>query len=153
MKKKKEPKAYNWDAKIMAALRKIWRFSPERKAALDAAANPENKQEVVCASCGAWTHVKLAKVDHVVPIVPVSGFDTWDAVIYRLRFGALQVLCEPCHKVKTKDENASRAWSKKLRKLAEKSVLDVNAAFYCGEEKNPIMVGMAEILQKACRKK
>ena len=118
MKKKKEPKAYNWDAKIMAALRKIWRFSPERKAALDAAANPENKQEVVCASCGAWTHVKLAKVDHLFPIVPVAGFDSWDDVIHTLRFGSLQVLCESCHAFKTRTENAERA---KIRREAKKA--------------------------------
>jgi 5-methylcytosine-specific restriction endonuclease McrA len=118
--KKKAQKPYNWDAKIMSALRKVWRFSPERREALAAATHPENRQEVVCASCGVWVHIKLAKVDHVTPIVSLSGFDSWDAVIDTLECGALQVLCEECHRRKTKEENAERARIKRAKKKGKK---------------------------------
>jgi 5-methylcytosine-specific restriction endonuclease McrA len=120
MRQKKEPKPYAWDAKIMAALRKVWRFSPERREALAAATHPENRQEVVCSSCGVWCHAKLAKVDHIEPVMAVEGWDSWNGVIHRLQYGALQVLCEECHRLKTKAENAERARYRKMQKACRK---------------------------------
>jgi 5-methylcytosine-specific restriction endonuclease McrA len=108
MAKAKTPKPYNWDVKIMSALRKVWRFSPERRAAIDAARVLDFHNEVWCASCNARVHVKLAAVDHVEPIVLLTGFDSWDGVIHRLRTNPMQILCDSCHKAKTKAENAQR---------------------------------------------
>lgn len=113
---KKKPKPYNWDSKIMSALRKVWRFSPERRAALKAAEHPEDRNLVLCASCGQWVHPKLADVDHVEPAVPVIGFDSWDALIHRMRHNALAVLCDQCHAIKTKSENAQRAANRRAKK-------------------------------------
>jgi len=50
-------------------------------------------------------------VDHIVPIIdPKKGFESWDKVIERMFCEAkgLQVLCQSCHKAKTKDERIKR---------------------------------------------
>lgn len=115
-KKKANKRPWNWEQRIMTALRRVWRFSDARREALGRAAHPETRHELLCASCGSWTHHKLCAVDHVRPIVPVTGFDSWDAVIVRLTTGELQVLCDPCHKAKTKAENAERAANRRAKK-------------------------------------
>ena len=112
-------KAYNWDTKIMSALRKVWRFSDIRNAALTAAKSPTDLKAVVCAQCGSHVDKRTAAVDHQVPVVPLTGFDSWDAVIERLKSPALQVLCDPCHALKTKAENAERAAIRKANKPAK----------------------------------
>lgn len=63
-------------------------------------------------------------VDHIDPVVPITGFlktkgflgYDWDLVIRRLfcEIEGLQVLCKPCHKLKTADERSERAALKKL---------------------------------------
>jgi hypothetical protein len=120
----KRAKPYNWNSKIMSAIRKIWRYSPERRAALKAAEHPAKHPAdnlVLCAACGQWVHPKLADVDHIEPVVPVTGFDSFDAVIHRLQFNALAVLCDECHSRKTKAENAERAKHRKQLKKSRKS--------------------------------
>lgn len=54
--------------------------------------------------------IKNAVVDHILPIVPTSGWDSWDAVIERMfcEKDNLQVLCKECHDAKSKAENAER---------------------------------------------
>jgi 5-methylcytosine-specific restriction endonuclease McrA len=114
--KPKKAKPYNWDTKIMSALRRIWRYSPERKAALDAAT--VGKDTVRCGSCGQETHKKLAAVDHVETVVPLAGFQSWDETIARMKSTKLMVLCCECHSKKTKDENEKRRALKKLLKAS-----------------------------------
>jgi len=55
------------------------------------------------------------RADHITPIVPVTGFDTWDSTIDRLFCEAegLQALCVDCHAVKTKAENEERRENKR----------------------------------------
>lgn len=118
--KKKTAKPYNWDTKIIAAIRKVWRYSPERRAVIEAARSTVDHKMVWCAGCQAWVHEKLAAVDHVKPIVPITGFDSWDAYIFRMRTYPMQILCEPCHKAKTKFENSERAAFRKLNKVKKK---------------------------------
>jgi 5-methylcytosine-specific restriction endonuclease McrA len=120
MKKKATPKPYNWDQKIMSAIRRIWKFSPERRAAIDAARCDDGTKLVQCAVCRACVHEKLAAVDHVDPCVPLSGFVSWDDYIRRMRENKMQILCEACHKAKTKTENAARAMHKREAKRAIK---------------------------------
>jgi 5-methylcytosine-specific restriction endonuclease McrA len=115
---KTKAKAYNWDTKIMSAIRKIWRFSPERRQCL---AEATRDGLCLCHSCGQWVHHKLVTVDHVDPVVPTTGFDSWDGVIQRMRHNNLTTLCDPCHKLKTKAENAERAANRKAAKKARKS--------------------------------
>ena len=111
-KAKKAPKPYNWDQKITSALRKVWRFSDTRRAALEAARSLHNPKDVICAACGAVVDKRTAAVDHIEPVVPLTGFDSWDAYIERLKSSNLRVLCEPCHGAVTKEQNAARRANK-----------------------------------------
>ena len=63
-----------------------------------------------CACCQEEFPSKEVQVDHINPVVPSSGFTTWDEFINRLFCGEeeLQVLCKSCHLVKTKEENKER---------------------------------------------
>lgn len=72
-----------------------------------------------CAKCKELFTSKDIQVDHIDPVVPPSGFTTWDDFINRLFCPAknLQVLCKKCHQVKTKAESEKRktARSKKWK--------------------------------------
>jgi 5-methylcytosine-specific restriction endonuclease McrA len=73
-----------------------------------------------CASCNKVFPTKDVQVDHINPIVdPNEGFISWDIFINNLFCEAsnLQVLCKPCHKLKTLTENKERknANSKKTK--------------------------------------
>jgi 5-methylcytosine-specific restriction endonuclease McrA len=54
------------------------------------------------------------RADHIDPIVPVTGFDNWDALIGRLfcELDGFQAICVECHAAKTKEENAERKKNK-----------------------------------------
>lgn len=58
--------------------------------------------------------VKNVLVDHINPIVPTTGFDSWDNVISRLFCSEsnLQVLCKKCHDDKTNKERNERKSSR-----------------------------------------
>jgi len=53
-------------------------------------------------------------VDHIDPVVPVTGFTTWDEVIERMfvEKDGLQVLCKACHKAKCDEEKQQRKQAK-----------------------------------------
>ena len=59
---------------------------------------------------GKTKRVKNIAVDHISPVVPVSGFDSWDNVIQRLfcDVDGLQLLCRDCHEIKCKEEMSER---------------------------------------------
>ena len=63
-----------------------------------------------CNSCTKEFVLKDVQVDHIKPLVPVTGFTTWDEVINNMYCEAdnLQVLCVDCHKIKSNAEKASR---------------------------------------------
>lgn len=63
-----------------------------------------------CRACGLDFPQKEVEVNHIVPVVPVEGFDSWDGVISRMfcEKDGLEVLCKPCHKAVTKQENELR---------------------------------------------
>lgn len=63
-----------------------------------------------CAECGKEFPAKFICVDHIEPVVPVSGFVSWDSVVERMfcEVGGLQVLCKDCHKIKTEKERLER---------------------------------------------
>ena len=71
-----------------------------------------------CANCHNHFVSKDVEVNHRIPVIPVTGFDSWDAVIDRLfcEEDALEVLCKPCHKVLTKLENQQRKENNDKRK-------------------------------------
>lgn len=59
---------------------------------------------------GKVKRVKNIAVDHINPVVPTSGFDSWDNVIDRLFCDecGLQLLCRECHDEKCKEETNER---------------------------------------------
>ncbi len=126
MAKKKE-----WvrDLAIYSALRRAHRNSPEYRQCLAEAKSEyfilskKGKQlrrvQFKCAHCGTKTSRKLAKVDHIEPVVPVTGKTTLDDYANRLFCGVkgLQILDKACHDSKTKGENAMRRLIKKEKNL------------------------------------
>lgn len=110
-KTKKKPKPFPLNAYIFGALRKIYRWHPERKKALDRQKRAEDKYE--CEECHKLFSRKKRQihVDHIEPVVdPKTGFVSWDEYIKRLFVTAdkLQILCKKDHKKKTKKENKQR---------------------------------------------
>lgn len=64
-----------------------------------------------CNMCKACFKIKETVVDHITPIVdPALGFTDWNDYIEKMFCDqdGLQVLCKPCHKIKTDAENALR---------------------------------------------
>lgn len=76
-----------------------------------------------CAGCGSHFPAKCVVVDHILPVVPIDGFTSWDDVIYRMFCPVenLQVLCKECHKnVKTRVENEERRTIASIRETHER---------------------------------
>lgn len=63
-----------------------------------------------CSRCHKHFPQKEVEVNHIVPVVPVTGFDSWDNVIDRMfcEPDGLELLCKPCHKLVTAEENQER---------------------------------------------
>ena len=103
---------------IKSALRSASQRWPPRYRALHAAfvgkrLNPASGRIAgfyKCNSCLQEYVVKEVEVNHIVPVVPITGFDSWDNIINRLfcEQEGLEVLCKPCHKRITKQENLER---------------------------------------------
>ena len=81
----------------------------------------------LCACCGEEVptttvvdrkRVKNVVVDHIVPIVGLEGFTTWDSVIENMfcELKNLQLICKDCHKGKCAEEAAARAAYKREHK-------------------------------------
>lgn len=75
-------------------------------------------QHYRCNGCKKEFVQSSIQIDHIVPVVKATGFDTWDDYVNSLFCSKdnLQVLCLTCHKAKTKDENAVRRSVKKEAK-------------------------------------
>ncbi len=64
-----------------------------------------------CAKCKKHFVAADVQVDHIFPVVdPKTGFVSWDLFIDRIfcEIENLQVMCKPCHKVKTEEEKLER---------------------------------------------
>lgn len=63
-----------------------------------------------CNVCKGEFPQKEVEVNHKLPVVPVEGFTTWDVVIERMfcEKEGLEVVCKPCHKSITREENEQR---------------------------------------------
>lgn len=108
---------------IISALRAYMKRFPPKWKALKAAmvGKKVNKrsgrlaEHYLCASCGGFFVARDVQVDHIDPVVsPEEGFQDWWTYMNRLYCEAenLQVLCKPCHKVKTNLERKERAKKK-----------------------------------------
>jgi len=92
---------------VRSALRSAWQRWPPKWEALRMASKPVKgkryKTEYQCAHCKEWFKAAEVQVDHIVP----AGSDAdWNKFIEGLFVGVdkLQVLCKPCHAIKTKKE-------------------------------------------------
>ena len=67
-------------------------------------------EHYLCAACKEAFPQKEVEVNHITPVVLPTGFDSWDGVIQRLfcEKDGLEVLCKPCHKTRTDQENKER---------------------------------------------
>lgn len=102
-------KPFNFKSYLISALRRASYRSPIRNEVLKNARQARNSYK--CNGCGHTQYTrKEVAVDHIHPIVPITGWDTWDGFISRLFCDVteLQVLCKPCHNYKTKEENKKR---------------------------------------------
>lgn len=63
-----------------------------------------------CAACSNVFPAKHVEVNHIDPVIPTTGFDSWDNVIDRLfcEQEGLEVVCKTCHRVRTQEENKER---------------------------------------------
>ena len=128
MKRKNIPRPFNggtWTearkhAFIKSALRRAqWpqKYQAIKDAFVCYGINPETNRKVKlhrCADCQGLFMANKMHADHKTPVVPLTGFDSWDGVIDRLYCEAygFDVLCEPCHKVRTDKENRQRRENK-----------------------------------------
>ena len=107
---------YNENSKIRGALRLVARYMPQKKATLAMAVHPTEKGPrggalCICNHCGLCFPLKDVQVDHIIPVIPVDReIKDWNEYIDRLFCDSsnLQVLCKPCHLIKSNEENANR---------------------------------------------
>lgn len=112
MKKAHKEKIWSPNRYIFGLLRRVFRWSPERRAALEAA---RQGLKYLCAKCGKLFDKKKVAVDHIEPVVdPATGFVNWDTYITRLFVtrDKLQVLCKIHHNEKSKAEGVVRRATK-----------------------------------------
>lgn len=103
---------------VKSALRSASQKWPPKYEVLNAAKqgkkiNPKTgrlAEHYLCAACRNAFPAKDVQVNHISPVIPVTGFDSWDMVIKRLfcEKAGLEVLCKPCHSVVTQEENKER---------------------------------------------
>lgn len=112
--KKRKVKEFKLNGYIFGALRKIFRWYPERRKALKLAEvhGSVPKDTYTCAKCDQMFPKDKVQVDHINPVIdPATGFTTWDNYIARLYVPAdkMQVLCKDCHLIKSNAENKKRS--------------------------------------------
>lgn len=94
------------DCKKNAWIRRGWYRCAECKGEVPASVVIDRKRE------------NNGYVDHIDPIVPTTGWVSWDHCIDRMfcELDNLQYLCRKCHKSKCAEETAERAAYRKLKK-------------------------------------
>ena len=125
----KKPKTFNMNATIRGAIRRTFARAPVKQEVLKAVRKEfpkynkdgtRSKKDAVCYLCNVCKEYKGSthvSVDHIIPVVSVEeGFVDWNVFVERLYCGKenLQVICEECHKAKTKRERDERNRLKKL---------------------------------------
>lgn len=124
-KPKRVKKPFDKKGYIIGALRKIWRWSPERTQILAESIKAANGKPKIgpykCAMC-KLDHKRIKRddiqVDHIAAVIPEDvGFTTWDSYIERLfcPIEGLRVVCKPCHRIITNKQNAIRRLAKSVK--------------------------------------
>lgn len=101
---------------IRSALRKAWMRYPVKQQALKAARrnnqsdNKRLKYEYQCNACKEWFQGKEVQVDHIKPAGSLRDYKDLPMFVERLfcEPDNLQVLCKPCHAIKTKQERQKK---------------------------------------------
>lgn len=103
---------------IVATLRRGTLYWPYRNDALKASRVDRGLYK--CHICTKAFPKKEVRLDHVIPVVRLSGFTNWDDYLKRMfpKTEGFQVLCLECNKTKTDEENV-------LRKIHRKSIKKV----------------------------
>lgn len=101
---------------VISALRRVsLRWAPRNEA--KKAARIE-RGFYLCAHCKKAFGPKEVHLDHIKPVVRISGFTNWDDYLERLLpdVNDFQVLCSGCHDIKTMIENNGRKLNKQKNK-------------------------------------
>lgn len=121
-KPKKKPK-YNINSACRSAWRRVFSRSPIVREVLmagrreipkyrkDGSLAAKPSVQYLCNVCKKWTQSTKVSVDHIEPVIPIDGtFTDWNTFHERLWCmpSNLQILCETCHAVKTKEERDRR---------------------------------------------
>jgi hypothetical protein len=125
----KKPKQYPDKSIIKGALRRVFARSPMIKSVLTDSVHPFVKgpkggKQYICANCSKTYAGNKVAVDHIYPVIPlhltVHDLD-YNEMVKRIFCDKsnLQVLCEGCHKDKTRSERIIRNESKKKRRELE----------------------------------
>jgi 5-methylcytosine-specific restriction endonuclease McrA len=106
-------KEFDVKAYAISVLRRASYRSPTRNLVLKNAKRARNSYK--CAKCSTLNTRANIQIDHILPVVPLTGWVSFDDYIYRMFCGVmgLQVLCKPCHKEKSNAENAIRRTHRK----------------------------------------
>ena len=105
---------------ITSLLRSGMRRFPNKTEALSKAKTTRKKnkktnrlaQHYRCASCRKEFPLSDVQVDHIKPVVdPKDGFIDWEVYVQRMFCTTenLQVICKPCHKIKSDKERKQRS--------------------------------------------
>jgi hypothetical protein len=103
---------------INRMIRRAWCKDASRREALTAARRNykgENKRQLYeyqCAECKLWHKATAVQVDHVQPIGSFLELtaEAMGRFLHRLFMGKLQILCKPCHVVKSTNEKQTGAY-------------------------------------------
>jgi 5-methylcytosine-specific restriction endonuclease McrA len=104
---------------IMSALRQASRWWQPSEACIKKART--GRGVYTCPLCSGKFKQKEMKRDHVDPVIPVTGFVSWDSVVKRMfeQEEAYQGICKTCHAAKTLEENRERRRLAKQKAMVE----------------------------------
>ena len=101
-------------ARTRAILRRGWQWwGPARQCKENAKKrvidpdSPRRKWAYLCAHCSQWFKGNEVQIDHIIPAGKLNGANDLPGFLERLNnedVNAYQLLCKPCHKIKSNDE-------------------------------------------------
>jgi hypothetical protein len=109
-----EPKKFqSW---LKAHLRTASKYWPEKTKVYHRV--KQGRGEYKCEACGIVLPQKQLQIDHIEPVIDITGFHDWNTYIERLFCDSskLQALCKPCHMNKSRIENEKRRLFKTNKK-------------------------------------
>ena len=101
---------------IRNSFKETSRFQETLNSSLSATTGPKGGRRYTCHTCGSLLTIKELEIHHQIPCTPYNKYWyelTVDEYYTRVFTLPIVVLCKPCHKAETKQQN-------KLRKAAKK---------------------------------